>query len=92
MRYVLFDNIHEFDKDPECNSDTFRDPHRIPNYNPEFFFDHRFNDTDSEDEAFVVQYVWRTMVKNYCKYVRNIKVKRSRYPMTQKYLDRFEYE
>lgn len=90
--YVLFDNIHEYDSDPECNSDTFKNPHKIPNYNPEFFFDHRFNDTDSEDEAFVVQYVWRSMVKNYCKYVRHIKVDRSRYPITQKYLDRFEYE
>ena len=37
----------------------YKNPNKIPNYNPEFFFDHRFNDTDSEDEAFVVQYVWR---------------------------------
>ena len=90
--YVLFDYIHERDTDPDCTDTTFDKPHPIYNTNPEFFMYHRFNDTSSDDEEYVVQYVWRKMVNNFCYYVKNKRVNLKMWLLQDRdYLNQMQY-
>lgn len=90
--YVLFDYIHEKDTDPDCDGTTFDKPHPVYNTNPEFFMHHRLNDTNSDDEEYVVQYVWRKMVSNFCYYVRDKRVNLKMWLLEDRdYLDQMQY-